>query len=1244
MRREFRDEILEMDGELMKQAKYIFLMGAILAGCTNSVSSDWSVPVTCRVPLVDIAAAPETLHQEGMRFVWLDRPGARPVVAPKAVCVETDTVTNGFAVLTLKDNKYKRPATFSFTNRWDRVMRFETKLPDGLECQFESLQLVADKPLRSFGGKVTSIVAESERTHADACEVDVDTGNWLRILHDGDAAPALTLRNMSETALSWRGEAVLEDAFGRQIKVPIDVRAASKETVRVTVPWPLPARGWWRVMATISGADGSKATSETSLAWIDRHGVTPPLAEGRFRMGLQWHNNMLTERQISRTLDAVVACGAKMVRTSICNRRSIERKDGSCDWSRSDRIIKAIRSRGLAIDANVWGNPDWAAYADLSNVCKEIEHPLVKGREGWARQVCIPTDLKRCEDFYTRLAERYGEDIAYYEIGNEWDLYNFYPGTTEDGIEILKTCYRGIKRGNPKCIITACGWALPDAGGRDHRLAARFVNYGIQDRVSTEAKGFYDVHAVHMHGGFESYRERVLDKFLPNRRRLGVTVPWFANETAVSSVNGNEVEAAKDVWKKILFAWSHGSRDYIWYNLRATGWEKADSEQGYGIITPDFKPRPAYAAFSAVTMFHGLDFDAILRSDKDGMEVYRFKDGSSRAHEIVLSGWHNARTYEGRCQVATDAEKAIAMDMMGNKTSLKVADGGILWPISNFPSALILKGATHAELEKSVDAEASAVPSLVLTSDASTKRAPDFVADQAFQVRCPYDANPATADRTWKGVDDCSFKAWLSKGGGGLRVVVAVKDDKVVCDEASGGDCLKVLARVGGKRSESVFPAARGRREGDSLIYNVMLPGPMPETVAVKVEDDDGMGFDLSIGTEETVLMQAAKTMTVGDCSGDAIQNAIDMLAKAGGGKVVVPAGNYPIANIRLRSGIELHLEKGAVLCGSTDSRQFIAFPRRKDVTMTEMGPGLIQAWNEHDIAITGEGVINANGSAYFDTSSADLWGRFYHPYDGIRPMIVQLCRCRNVRMSGTSFLNSPFWTMRIRLCENIDIDGINVANDLRFINADGIDLDACRHVRMRRSKFFTGDDSIVLRAIREPDSVEPAILEDVQIDDCDLESACQTIRVGCPSDDTIRNVTIRNIRAKGRNGIFFDYPARYLRETDEGYMDVHDIVFDGYSGEFIDCALQVVVEPGVKLRGVRDITFQDFDVKSATPLRFIGNVHTRPERIMRKNFTLDGKLLPDGEFSVDCTNNNPLMRTDKKAFHAEVHHKRKED
>ena len=118
-----------------------------------------------------------------------------------------------------------------------------------------------------------------------------------------------------------------------------------------------------------------------------------------------------------------------------------------------------------------------------------------------------------------------------------------------------------------------------------------------------------------------------------------------------------------------------------------------------------------------------------------------------------------------------------------------------------------------------------------------------------------------------------------------------------------------------------------------------------------------------------------------------------------------------------------------------------------------------------------------------------------------------------------------------------------------------------------------------------------------------------------------MRNVVFRNIRAKGLNGINFDYPVRYLSAGDKGFVNVHDIMFDGYSGEFSGCALQIAVEAGVEIRGVRDVLFKNFNVKSAKPLRFVGNSHSRLERLKRVNFTLNGTRLPDGEFEAELNN-----------------------
>ena len=360
-------------------------------------------------------------------------------------------------------------------------------------------------------------------------------------------------------------------------------------------------------------------------------------------------------------------------------------------------------------------------------------------------------------------------------------------------------------------------------------------------------------------------------------------------------------------------------------------------------------------------------------------------------------------------------------------------------------------------------------------------------------------------------------------------------------------------------------------------------------------------------------------------------QKLIDEAAAKGGGRVVVPAGVHETKSLRLRSHVELHLEKGAVLRGSVRHEDYFDFPADVCAVRPESsGLVLIYAWDEEDIAITGEGTVDGRGPEFFPGRNESPSFRGHWPKPALpRPREVQFVRCRDVRLQGVTFKDSAGWAMLIRLCENVFVDGIRIDSDQRIINSDGIDFDACRHVRVGNSTFRTGDDCLILRAMREKPG-DVVVCEDVVVSNCVLDSACQTIRVGCPSDDTIRNAVFRNIRATGFNGIFFDYPVRYVGAYDEGYMCVSNIVFDGYSGSLRGSAVQIVVEDGVKIRGARDILFRDFDVKSARPLRFVGNADSPLENLRFENVTVNGKRRPDGLVAPEVRPSRPFPATSR--------------
>lgn len=130
----------------------------------------------------------------------------------------------------------------------------------------------------------------------------------------------------------------------------------------------------------------------------------------------------------------------------------------------------------------------------------------------------------------------------------------FFPGNENDALTALRTAYVGVKRGCPGAVVAPCGWAHWDSSH------ASVVQKGLAENVMIKGKGCYDVHAIHNHGSFRNYRKAILERFLPRRKAMGITVPWYSNETACSSVHGNEVFAAENVWQKILLLGRTGRR------------------------------------------------------------------------------------------------------------------------------------------------------------------------------------------------------------------------------------------------------------------------------------------------------------------------------------------------------------------------------------------------------------------------------------------------------------------------------------------------------------------------------------------------------------------------------------------------------------------------------------------------------------------------------------------------------------
>lgn len=219
-----------------------------------------------------------------------------------------------------------------------------------------------------------------------------------------------------------------------------------------------------------------------------------------------------------------------------------------------------------------------------------------------------------------------------------------------------------------------------------------------------------------------------------------------------------------------------------------------------------------------------------------------------------------------------------------------------------------------------------------------------------------------------------------------------------------------------------------------------------------------------------------------------AIQKAIDACHEAGGGRVVLSAGRtYLCGTIRLRANVDLHVEHGATLRGTTD-RALYGSER-----------ALIVARDCNDVSLSGSGTIDGDGLAWMNELEDDI----FRAKPG-RPGLVSIRGCRRVTIREITIRNSAAWTIHLIGCEDVLVEGIRILNDLRIPNCDGIDPNHCRNVRIANCHIEAGDDGIVAKNTREFAAYGPC--ENLTVTGCTIVSRSCAIKIGTESEGDFRN------------------------------------------------------------------------------------------------------------------------------------------
>jgi Glycosyl hydrolases family 28 len=289
----------------------------------------------------------------------------------------------------------------------------------------------------------------------------------------------------------------------------------------------------------------------------------------------------------------------------------------------------------------------------------------------------------------------------------------------------------------------------------------------------------------------------------------------------------------------------------------------------------------------------------------------------------------------------------------------------------------------------------------------------------------------------------------------------------------------------------------------------------------------------LSLGTP--VVAQSFPVCNVRDygAKGDgvtldtkAVTNAIAACVKQGGGTVYLGPGRYVIGTVQLYSHIHLFLESGAALVGSHDIRQYLpsppfGFARHYGVDITGEGTvlGMLIAKDAEDISIEGQGEIEGEGDSFMGMHTphgttdeaaqsarnpaayqAAMISLEYGPVEPVnRPgTMIVFFHCKNVRLHGITLRQSPNWTLHLQDVQGAQISDIQILNNPKVPNNDGIDCMMCRNVEISNCHIDTGDDGFAIVAS-----------EHVNVSNCSISSRSAAIRLESTDLSTFTGLTM---------------------------------------------------------------------------------------------------------------------------------------
>lgn len=294
-----------------------------------------------------------------------------------------------------------------------------------------------------------------------------------------------------------------------------------------------------------------------------------------------------------------------------------------------------------------------------------------------------------------------------------------------------------------------------------------------------------------------------------------------------------------------------------------------------------------------------------------------------------------------------------------------------------------------------------------------------------------------------------------------------------------------------------------------------------------------------------------------GEENSRAINRAIAELSDNGGGTINIPAGEYKITTIELKSNITLFIPSGTKLislnCEENEGAQ------------NPLHDAVITATDARNITITGGGTICGSGISYTEdaeneeplyaleefnlyTRVIEARKRIRFAKDTARYPLVQMNNCTDLKINNIILNESASWTLVINGCDNADIHNVVIDNAMHVANTDGIDILGSSNVDIKKCFIATGDDGIVLKPIDKE-------ITNISVSDCVISSFANCFKIGTETQYDVSNIKVNNCSFFIPDGMTYGYSGIAIESADGSNIsnvNIDHIDMDGVSSPLL--------------------------------------------------------------------------------------------